>query len=285
MAGHQERLLEHGHQFFRHLGRAVLAVDIFQQHDEFVAAQARQGIAFAQARRQLRRHLLQQFVADMVAQGVVHVLEAVEVDKQDGQLFGAARGAQQGVLQAVVEQQAVRQRGERIVVGQVVELFLRLLDLGDVARHAHVMGGQRMRVAHRADGQPFQVDLAILAPAPQFAAPETGGDQFIPHGLVKRLVVAFGARQRRVLADRFGLGITGDLREGGIDGDDHALDIDHHHGVGDMFEHGGRQAQLFLGLLARGNVGIHPDAAFAGTQRIERAAAHQRPERLPSRRR
>jgi citrate lyase gamma subunit len=46
----------------------------------------------------------------VVAQRVVDVLEAVQVDEQQRQLLAVARGALQGVLQAVVEQQAVRQR-------------------------------------------------------------------------------------------------------------------------------------------------------------------------------
>jgi len=196
MAGHRERLVEHGHQLFGHLRRAILAVYAFEQHDEFIAAQARQGVAFAQARRQLPGHLLQQFVAHMVAQGVVDVLEAVQVDEQHGQLLLVARGAQQRVLQAVVEQQAVRQRRQRVVVRHVVELFLRLLDQGDVAEHAHVMGGDGARVAHGADGQPLEVDFTVLALVPDFAAPEAAGDQLVPQGLVERRVVARRAVQR-----------------------------------------------------------------------------------------
>jgi hypothetical protein len=38
-----------------------------------------------------------------------------------------------------------------------------------------------------------------------------------------------------------------------------------------VFEHRGRQAQLLLGLAARGDVGIDPDAALVSALRIERA--------------
>ncbi len=277
VARHGERLLEQGHQLLGHVGGAWTA-HVFQQHDEFVAAQARQRIAFAQAGGQLPRHLLEEQVAHMVAEGVVDVLEAVQVDEQHRQLLARARAADHRMLQAVVEQQPVRQRRERIVVGQVVELVLRLLHLRDVAEHADVVRDLVIVVAHARHGEPFQVALAVLAGLPALAAPEAGFQQVAPHLPVERIVVAAGARQARLLAERFHLGEARDLGEGGIGGKDAAVHVEHHDAVGDMLEHRGRQAQLFLGLLALGDVGEHPDAALVRARAVQRAAAHQEPE-------
>jgi hypothetical protein len=99
---------------------------------------------------------------------------------------GAVAGrAHHRVLQAVVEQQAVRQAGERVVVGQVVELVLRFLELGDVAEHADVMRDGVVVVAHRGHRQPLEVDLAVLAGAPDLAAPEAGVGQVAPQRVVE----------------------------------------------------------------------------------------------------
>jgi hypothetical protein len=190
-----------------------------------------------------------------------------------------ARGAHHRVLQAVVEQQAVRQAGERIVVGQVVELFLRFLQLGDVAEHAHVMADGVVVVAHRGHRQPLEVDLAVLAGAPDLAAPEAGLRQVAPQAVVEFRFVAgaagqAGAGQARLLADRLALGIAGDLGVGRVGGDDPAVHVDHHHAVGDVLQHRGGQAQLFLGLAALGDVGVHPDAVALRALGVDRAAAH-----------
>lgn len=62
--------------------RAGNTVDRGQQDRELVAAQSRHRVGFAQCLRQSRVDLRQQLVADVMIQGVVHLLEAVEVDQQ-----------------------------------------------------------------------------------------------------------------------------------------------------------------------------------------------------------
>ncbi len=108
----------------RHQGR--------QQHGEFVAAQARQGVAFAQALAQPRADGEQQFVADGVAERVVDDLEVIEVEAQHRQRFLGALGLRQHEAEVVAEQRAVGQAGEQVVVGLVVHGFLGLLALGDI---------------------------------------------------------------------------------------------------------------------------------------------------------
>ena len=60
----------------REIGRAR------QQHRELVAAQPRHGVDLAQRPLQPRTDLGQQQVADVMAERVVDVLEAVEVEQQ-----------------------------------------------------------------------------------------------------------------------------------------------------------------------------------------------------------
>ena len=55
-----------------------------QQDDELVAAQAGHGVDVAQLLAQTLGDALQQLVADRVAEAVVDVLEAVQVEEQHG---------------------------------------------------------------------------------------------------------------------------------------------------------------------------------------------------------
>ena len=77
-----------------------------------------------------------------MAERVVDVLEAVEVDDQDRHRDPWAPAAGQGVLQPVGEQGPVGQSGQRIVQSLPDELFLQLLAVGDVAGdHRHTGDG------------------------------------------------------------------------------------------------------------------------------------------------
>src|SRR5262249_46949948 len=57
----------------------------------------------------------EQLVADAVAVLVVDLLEVVEVDEQHAGLAGLALGLGQRVVEAVLQERAVRQAGERVV--------------------------------------------------------------------------------------------------------------------------------------------------------------------------
>jgi hypothetical protein len=50
---------------------------------------------------------------------------------------------------------------------------------GDTAQHVAVLG------VNGADGQPFGIFVAVLAPVPDFTLPMAGGVQGVPHSLVK----------------------------------------------------------------------------------------------------
>ena len=120
---------------------------------ELVAAQPGRRVLGSHAPEQALRGRAQQLVARRVAERVVHVLEAVEVD-QDHRHRVAPR---QGPAQPVEQQHAVGQAGQRVVVGLVRELVLQRPPFGDVApvpdEPAHVGVGQQVLAdrLHRAD--------------------------------------------------------------------------------------------------------------------------------------
>ena len=71
-----------------------------------------------------------------MAEAVVHHLEAVEVDEEDGDRRRPSRVAHQRLLEAVDEEGTVGQTGERVVERLVGERDLRALALDGVAQRA-----------------------------------------------------------------------------------------------------------------------------------------------------
>ena len=87
----------------------------------------------ADAAVQAPRDLLQHRVALGVAERVVDVLEVVEVEEDHRERRAAAPAARQRLLDAVAQQHAVREAGERVVAGLVQQPALERLAVADVA--------------------------------------------------------------------------------------------------------------------------------------------------------
>jgi len=93
-----------------------------EQHDELVTAQACHGVFLAGAGFEPCGDHLQYRIANRMAERVVDVLEVVEVEKQQ-RAAQVVPLVQRGLLvQSVHQQGAVRQVGQRVVVGQVLDL-------------------------------------------------------------------------------------------------------------------------------------------------------------------
>ena len=128
------------HDALHDVRRERLVVVLGQDHDEFVAGQAGDGIRVAQRRAQARRDRHQEHVAGLVAHAVVDVLEAVQVDQHHPDLVAAAGGVGDGLAQAVLQQRAVGQARQHVVLGHVVHALLGDLARRDVAAGAAVAG-------------------------------------------------------------------------------------------------------------------------------------------------
>ena len=87
---------------------------------EFVAAEAGQRVASAEQVLQALRRQLEQPVAGLVAEGVVDVLEAVEIEEQDREPGIGAREPVQLLVETLRKQEAVRQSGQRVAAEQVL---------------------------------------------------------------------------------------------------------------------------------------------------------------------
>ena len=85
-----ERLLERSPDLVGDDRGDVDILDAGQEDGELVTTEARDGVLRAEGRQQTLATWLQQLVAGGVAEGVVHVLEAVEVEEEQRE---AAAGA------------------------------------------------------------------------------------------------------------------------------------------------------------------------------------------------
>lgn len=81
--------------------------------------------------------IAQQNVAEAVADGVVDLLELVQIDEQNGDFCTIPRRARQSLVQPVQHQGAVGKASDRIDCGLDQQAFLVGLALGDVERHGY----------------------------------------------------------------------------------------------------------------------------------------------------
>ena len=105
------------------------------QNDELVAAEARDHVGVANGALQPLGDRLQQHVAAGMPQGVVDLLELVEVDEVDSAHVVRPPLAQRP-LHAVAQDGAVGQHGQRIEAGQMIDLGLGDFSLGDAEKGA-----------------------------------------------------------------------------------------------------------------------------------------------------
>ena len=106
-------------------------------------------------------HRAEQRVADRMAERVVDALEAVEIEEHDGKPVAAG----ERLLHLVLEQDAVRQIGQRVVPRHMHDLGFGLAALGDilVSGDAAAVFGRRVEARHHAAVGEF-IDMGPCLP-------------------------------------------------------------------------------------------------------------------------
>ena len=148
-----ERGPEHVDQPFGHqLGPDVHGAPV-DQHDELVTAQPTDAVAAAHGHREPFGYRLQELVPDPVAEGVVDILESVEIDEQGGHLNIGPPGPGQHLLGPIEDQGPVGQTGQGVVDG----LESDLVDQSGVGDGRGRLGGQPFEPLGQpgGDGQAF----------------------------------------------------------------------------------------------------------------------------------
>ncbi len=117
----RERSGDRREHVLRHRRRVPHLRHFGQQRDELVSAQARHGVAAAQAGRKPPGDLLQQLVAGFVSERVIDLLEAVEVEEEQRELPVVATRLGDALIQQLGEEAPIRQSGEPVVVREVFD--------------------------------------------------------------------------------------------------------------------------------------------------------------------
>src|SRR4051794_15053924 len=153
-------------------------VDLSRQDEaELVAAQTRDRVGGADAVLEALPHDLEDVVAGGVAEGVVDLLEAVEIHEEHRDPAAVAPRRQQRALDPVGEERAIRKAGQRVVErlvlgarGVETQLLLGPLALRDVLDHVDRELRLPRRVAYERDGERAPQDLPVLADVAQLGA-------------------------------------------------------------------------------------------------------------------
>ena len=135
-------------------------VGVRQDDRELVATEARDRVGASRLALQDGGGPRDRVVPDGVAVGVVDVLEVVEVDDQQRRGLVVARDVVPDPLELLLEPAPVEEPRQRVVVGQVLQLALVALLVGDVLEVADAVE----RRGHRAS-----------APGSSGSAPRSGG--------------------------------------------------------------------------------------------------------------
>ena len=135
---------------------AVVRLRTVDDQRELVAADARQESA-ARGRRQALAHLAEQRIAGRMAEHVVDVLEAIEVEAQHRERLGRRGGAFEREVEALVESRPIGQVGERVVIGKMRDAFDRALAVRYVFGDAEQVFGFAVFAVDR---EPLRHDVA-----------------------------------------------------------------------------------------------------------------------------
>ena len=132
MVIHDERRSQRIQHLLRDQCGIVAAGQQRQAQHEFIAAETGYTIAFTQTLLQAICHQLQHAITDLVSERIVDVLEMIQIDEEHRHLRLTAVRLRHSLLDPVLQKQAVRQSGKRIVMRHVDNPFLRFLALGDI---------------------------------------------------------------------------------------------------------------------------------------------------------
>ncbi len=165
-------------------GEHFLSVrDPVEGDHEFVAAQPAHRVFDTYRVQQPLRDGAQHGITDIVPQGIVDVLESVEVDQHDGDLLPVSLGQLHRHSQTLRKQLAIREPSQRVMVGEKIDPLLVDLLLGNVLDRPDVVRDRAGSAENGIDHEPRRKGLVITAYCAHFptpgAASECGGPNFV----------------------------------------------------------------------------------------------------------
>ncbi len=166
-----------------------------------------------------------------MAEAVVHVLQPVDVQRQQRERPPFARRGGHRLPDAVAEELAVGQPGKRVVVGELLERRLEPLAAADVLDHRDEVRHLAL-VVEDAGGRKQTPDRrAVGILALELAEPGAASLQRIPHPRVLLRPQQAAFHRAQVLAGNLRRRPADHLAELGVGELDHAVGIGDHHAV------------------------------------------------------
>src|SRR3546814_12273116 len=98
-----------------------------------------------------------------MAKRIVDVLEAIQVEKQDGHAAVLTARTHDGMSQPLGQQGPIGEAGEVVVIGEVAQLLLETLGVGDVAQYRNEMTAPVRALGHLGNfdlAEKFQIGRA-----------------------------------------------------------------------------------------------------------------------------
>ena len=185
-----------------------------QQQGEFIAAHARHGVVVVHASKQANGHVFEHAIARGVAQRVIDRLEPVKVEEHQHHPRLIAFSLLQRGVQTVLEQRAVWQVGQGVVIGQAMNTLFTGLAFADVAEEAHIAGQIAFVIEHGRDADPRRVVFTVQALEPDFAFPRVVLVQLLEHVVQMRLLLLIDGEHARQLVEHLRHGVAADSAEG-----------------------------------------------------------------------
>ena len=118
------------------LGLLTHAAQVLHQHHKLIASKAGHHIAAAHTGDQALAHLAQQAVSLLVSQGIVQILEIVQIDEQQRRKTGSQLACADRPLQPIHQHAAIGQASEYIKELKPLDFLARLAAFGQITANA-----------------------------------------------------------------------------------------------------------------------------------------------------
>ena len=145
------------------------------------------------------------------AQAVIDVLETVKIKKNHRQRLTAALNPTQLLPGTLRQQSPIGQTGQRVVIGQAVNMRLIGMMLRNVGKNTNVMTDLSLGINDAADRNHFRINFAIFSPVPHFSLPVATRMKSLPHAAIIAFIMTSGCHQAGVPANDLISAVTGDL--------------------------------------------------------------------------
>ena len=187
-------------------------------------------------------------------QGVIDALELVEIEEKHRSGRTMPLAQRDGMFDTIQQQSAIRQPGQTVKVGHLLQLCLGRLDVRNIIEHTDIMGRLLVAVIDGIDAEQLGVQLARITLVPNFPRPVPISQNGLPHLAIEALVVHAGLAKARILAQHLLHIEAGHRHISIVHVENRTVEIGNHDRFRRALEHPLEQAKLLLRRRQLGNL-------------------------------